>query len=420
MSTQRRVEGLLREAAPQALVALLRRGALLADAEDAVQEALVAAAHRWPRDGEPDNPTGWLVRVAGRRLTDQLRSDAARREREVRLAGEPGRGPITASANDDVLELMFLCCHPALTPGAAIPLTLRAVAGLSTAEIAAAFLVPEATMTKRITRAKQRIADAGGHFQMPEGPELATALRWVLHVLYLLFNEGYASSTSKDHVRAELSNEAIRLTRIVHEQLPADPDAAGLLALMLLTDARRPARFGTDGALIPLDEQDRARWDRHQIDEGTDILDRSFESGRAGTYQLQAAIAVLHDGAPSTRATDWVQILGLYTILDRIAPSPVVTLNRAIAVAMVHGPLAGLDELADLDEALGGSYRLDAVRGHLQEMAGDHEAAIAHYSAAARRTASVAERNHLTLRAARLNALTAPPDIVLVDREHDA
>ncbi|GAA3920335.1 sigma factor-like helix-turn-helix DNA-binding protein [Amorphoplanes auranticolor] len=397
------MENLLREFAPQVLGVLVRRFGDFDAAEDAVQEALLAAALRWPVDGVPGNPRGWLIRTGANKLVDQIRNEQARRERERRAASEVPAGGVPD--HDDTLTLLFLCCHPALTPASAIALTLRAVGGLTTAEIAHAFLVPEATMAQRISRAKQRIRASAAPWRMPEPPEWRARLRSVLHVLYLIFNEGYAVSTGPGVHRTELSNEAIRLTRTVHRLLPDDGEVAGLLALMLLTDARRPARTGAGGELIPLEEQDRSRWDRQLIQEGTTLLDAALTSGTVGEYQLQAAIAALHDRAARVGDTDWPQILALYGLLEQITGNPMVSLNRAVAASMVHGPAEGLRLLTTLDERLLGHYRLDAVRAHLYERAGDTPAAITHYRAAAARTTSTPERQYLTTRAARLHEL---------------
>jgi RNA polymerase sigma factor (sigma-70 family) len=398
------VEGLLRELAPQVLGAVARRYGDIDDAEDAVQEALLAAATQWPAEGVPDNPPGWLISVASRRMMDRMRRDTARRRREVVVASrEPSGGAPPVPDRDDSLTLLFLCCHPALTPASAIPLTLRAVGGLTTAEIARAFLVPEATMAQRISRAKQRIKMSGASFALPTGREWGERLRSVLHVLYLLFTEGYAASSGTSVARGELSAEAIRLTRMVHASLPDDPEVAGLLALMLLNEARRPARTGPAGELVPLPEQNRSRWDRALIAEGVALVSTALPRGAVGEYQLQAAIAALHDEAETADETDWPQILALYALLERMTGNPMVTLSRAVATAMVEGPAAGLALLETLDELLAGHHRLDAVRAHLLEMDGDREAAIAHYRTAAGRTTSVAERDYLLMRAARLS-----------------
>jgi len=418
MATQFTGEHLLRELAPQVLGAIIRRFRDFAASEDAVQEALLAAAVQWPQEGVPDNPRGWLIQVAARRMTDNLRAELARRRREFVVVSqaspspvyvEPSfgeAGPQNGMEQDDTLILLFMCCHPALTRPSAIALTLRAVGGLTTAEIANAFLVPEATMAQRISRAKQRIRTSGVPFAMPTNQDRAERLGAVLHVLYLIFNEGYTSSIGPNLQRSDLSNEAIRLARAVHNLLPEDGEVAGLLALMLLTDARRPARTGPDGELIPLAEQDRTLWDRKAISEGIALVTGTLSRGSIGAYQLQAAIAAVHDEASRAADTDWPQILALYGLLKRMSDNPMVTLNHAIAAAMVHGPSTGLELLKalDADERLAGHYRLDAVRAHLLEMAGDHEAAIEHYRAAAGRTTSIPERNYLTTRSARLLA----------------
>jgi RNA polymerase sigma factor (sigma-70 family) len=405
------VEGLLRRLTPQALGAVVRRYGHFDTAEDAVQEALLAAAVQWPKDGVPDNPRAWLITVASRRLTDLLRNEQARQRREdtvarwalpdQRLAPAADRA---ASESDDALILLFLCCHPALSPASQIALTLRAVGGLTTAEIARAFLVPEATMTRRITRAKQRIKDSGVPFGMPPSPERTQRLGAVLHVLYLVFNEGYATTSGPGLHRSDLSAEAIRLARLVHRLLPGDGEVTGLLALMLLTDARRPARTGPDGGLIPMAEQDRSRWNAGSIAEGVALLTDALPRGAAGPYQLQAAIAAVHDEAPTAEATDWPQILALYGLLLRISDNPVVALNHTVAVAMVRGPDAGLELLGTLeaDVRIAGDHRLHAVRAHLLEMAGDRAAARDAYLAAARRTTSLPQQRYLHARAARL------------------
>ena len=406
------VEGLLRGLAPQVLGHVARRYGSFDDAEDAVQEALVAAAMQWPDDGLPDNPRGWLIAVAVRRMNDRLRNESARRRREELAAlHEPAGVPPAVSDGDDSLALLFLCCHPTLTPASAIPLTLRACGGLTTAEIARAFLVGEATMAQRISRAKQRIKASGVPFAMPTSEARADRLRSVLHVLYLIFSEGYAASTGALVARSELSAEAIRLTRLLYASLPDDPEVAGLLALMLLNEARRPARTGPHGELVPLAEQNRSRWDQDRIAEGVDLLTTALPSGAVGEYQLQAAIAAVHDEAPTAEDTDWPQILALYGLLERMTDNPIIALNRAVAVAMVEGPSAGLETLEGLEEQLAGHHRLDAVRGHLLEMSGHHDAAITHYRTAAGRTTSLPERDYLTTRAARLSGEEARPFI---------
>ena len=406
-----RIERLLRDLTPHVLGAVARRSRDFAGAEDAVQEALIAAATQWPRDGVPDNPRGWLIRVALRRTTDYARSDIARRNREALVAGDaplvvaPATDGEPVVEGDDALVLLFMCCHPSLTPASAIALTLRAVGGLTTAEIAKAFLVPESTIGQRISRAKQSIKASGIPFRMPDGDERAQRLTSVLHVLYLVFNEGYTTSSGTELHRVDLSNEAIRLTREVHRLLPDNGDVAGLLALLVLTDARRAARTGAHGELIPLDEQDRALWDRRAIAEGVALASAALAMGSVGEYQLQAAIAAVHDEAAHGEGTDWPQILALYDMLKRMTANPVVALNHAIATAMVNGPKAGLELLAPLegDERLRGTHRLDAVRAHLLERAGERVAAVALYRAAASKTTSVPERNYLLMKAAGLD-----------------
>ncbi len=406
------LESLLRDLAPQALAALLRRYGQFDACEDAVQEALLAAATQWPADGIPDNPRGWLITVAARRLTDEFRADSARRRREAASAALIAPEGLLAPAadddllpeQDDTLTLLFLCCHPALSPASQVALTLRAVGGLTTAQIAHAFFVPEATMAQRISRAKASIKGAGAEFSLPPQSERAERLRVVLHVLYLVFNEGYTATSGPDLQRAELTREAIRLTRDLHRLLPDDGEVTGLLALMLLTDARRPARTRADGSLVPLAEQDRSLWDAADIAEGVALITDTLSRAPLGPYQLQAAIAAVHDEAVRAEDTDWRQILALYELLATISPNPMVTLNQAVAVAMVRGPGAGLELLATLDgdDRVADHHRLDAVRGHLQEMAGDVDAARASYRSAARRTTSLPERRYLEARAARL------------------
>jgi RNA polymerase sigma factor (sigma-70 family) len=399
------VDDLLRELAPQVLGAVVRRYRDFAAAEDATQEALLAAAVQWPDDGLPDDPRAWLVRVASRRMIDQIRSDEARRRREdLAAASEPEPSP--TMDRDDTLILLFMCCHPTLTPPSAIALTLRAVGGLTTAEIAKAFLVPEATMAQRISRAKREIKTSGVPFSLPSGDERKERLAAVLQVLYLIFNEGYTASIGPELQRGELADEAIRLTRTVSKLLPDDAEVAGLLALMLLTDARRPARTDRNGDLIPLADQDRSLWNQDAIAEGVVLVTETLSRGSVGPYQLQAAIAAVHDEAKRADDTDWPQILALYGLLERMSDNPMVKLNRAIAAAMVHGPESGLEQLEALnaDRRLAGHHRLDAVRAHFLEMAGDHRAAIAHYRTAASRTASSPEQRYLALRAARLAA----------------
>ncbi len=415
------IEDLLREHGPVILGAMMRRFGDFASAEDAVQDALLAATIQWPNEGLPNNPRAWLIRVAARSMTDRLRSEQARRRREATFATEsqahelqlPELDQIEETVQDDTLLLLFMCCHPALNSSAAIALTLRAVGGLTTAEIANAFLIPEATMAQRIIRAKHRINDSGVPFCMPSEKERAERLSSVLHVLYLIFSEGYASSIGPNLQRSDLANEAIRLTRSVHKLLPDDSEVAGLLALMLLTDARRPARTGLGGELIALAEQDRTLWDRGLISEGISLITETLSRGSIGAYQLQAAIAAVHDEAAHAAATDWPQILALYSLLMRMSDNPMVALNHAIATAMVHGPGAGLQLLSSpgVADRLADHYRLDAVRAHFHEMAGEHQMAIKYYVSAAARTTSIPERDYLHSKAARLRAGIHPDDM---------
>jgi RNA polymerase sigma factor (sigma-70 family) len=395
------IEDLLRRLAPRVLGVLVRRHGRFDACEDAVQEALLAAAVQWPGQGVPENPYGWLITVASRRLADELRAEAARARREEAVVAleEPA-----AAAHDDTLTLLFLCCHPSLSGASQVALTLRAVGGLTTAQIAQAFLVPEATMAQRISRAKQTLRKSDIPFGPPGPGERDERLRAVLQVLYLIFNEGYTASSGPALQRPELTAEAIRLTRTVQRLLPADDEVAGLLALMLLTDARRPARSRPDGSLVPLEEQDRSRWDAAAIREGVALVGGALAAGPLGPYQLQAAIAAVHAEAAHADDTDWRQILALYELLERVAPNPMVTLNRAVALAMVRGPEAGLDLLATLaaDDRIAGHHRLHAVRAHLLELADEAEAARASYLEAARRTTSLPERRYLEGRAARL------------------
>jgi RNA polymerase sigma factor (sigma-70 family) len=394
----------VRELAPQVLGTLIRRYGQFDACEDAVQEALLAAAVQWTQKGLPENPRSWLVAVASRRLVDQWRSESARRRREANAAVMDLSAKSQASDYDDTLTILFLCCHPSLSVPSQLALTLRAVGGLTTAEIASAFLVPEATMAQRISRAKERIRSSGLPFELPPKAERADRLRVVLHVLYLVFNEGYSTSSGPALQRADLTTEAIRLARMLHQLVPGDGEVVGLLALMLLTDARRAARTEADGSIVPLDEQNRDLWNNAQIQEGVALLESTLGKVAIGPYQLQAAIAALHDEAPTAKETDWPQILALYEVLEGVSPGPVVTLNRAVAVAMVNGPLAGLAVLGtlDADNRMTHNHRLEAVRGHLLEMAGDLVAARESYVRAAKMTASLPEQRYLTLQAARL------------------
>ena len=403
MTDRHTVEDLLRELAPQVLAALVRRYGQFHLAEEATQEALLAAAIQWQEDGLPGNPRGWLIAVAARRLIDEMRSDQSRRQRELAtpqsevLAGPPD----DAQDQDDSLALLFGCCHPDLSAPSQIALTLRAVGGLSTAQIAAAFGVPETTMAQRISRAKQTIKDTGFTLRADR-----TRLPAVLHVLYLIFSEGHTASDGDAVTVPALSGEAIRLTRWLHRLVPDETEAAGLLALMLLTDARRPARTTPDGSLVPLAEQDRSLWDQRGLAEGTALIEKALTRGNVGPYQLQAAIAAVHDEAPSVEETDWPQILGLYDLLELTAPNPFTTLNRAVAVGEVHGPLAALELLDSLsgDKRIARHHRLFATRAHLQEQAGDRPAAAASYQQAARLATSVPERRFLATQARRLDA----------------
>ena len=415
MTTQaaRGTEDLLRQLAPQVLGVLVRRYGNFDLSEDAVQEALLAAALQWPEQGIPESPRGWLITVAARRLADELRSDQARRRREERAAAQVPPDELVAPppgderlpvGEDDTLTLLFLSSHPSLSPASQLALTLRAVGGLTTAEIARAFLVPEATIAQRISRAKRSIKASGIPFSLPPEPERAARLQVVLHVLYLIFNEGYTASTGPDLQRSELTSEAIRLTREIRRLLAEDGEVTGLLALMLLTDARRAARTRADGSLVPLAEQDRKLWNQSYIDEGLALVTDTLARAPLGPYQLQAAIAAVHDEAARAQDTDWPQILALYGLLERISPNPMVTLNHAVAVAMVRGPQAGLEFLRRLDDddRISNHHRLDAVRAHLLEMAGNREAALASYRSAARRATSLPEQRYLEARAARL------------------
>jgi RNA polymerase sigma factor (sigma-70 family) len=413
-------EEMLRELAPQVLAALVRRYGQFDACEDAVQEALLAATWQWPGEGLPRRPRAWLLTVATRALVDAWRADSARRRRETAAALDPtdlggdrtadlADAELADADRDDTLAVLFMCCHPALSPPTQLALVLRAVGGLTTTQIAAAFLVPEATIAKRIARAKQRIRDSGALFERPSdlsAERRTERLGVVMHVLYLMFNEGYTASSGPSLQRTDLIREAIRLTRLLHRLLPGEAETAGLLALMLLTDARRAARTDADGRIVPLADQRRELWDTAAIAEGQAILTRVLGTGPVGPYQLQAAIAALHDEAATARATDWAQILALYDVLATVAPGPVVTLSRAVAVAVVHGPTAGLALLGtlDADQRMAHTHRLEAVRAHLLEQAGDTATARESYLRAAKMTASLPEQRYLELRAARLRS----------------
>jgi RNA polymerase sigma factor (sigma-70 family) len=402
------LEGLLRHLAPQVLAVLARRYGQFDACEDAVQDALVAASQQWPEQGVPEHPRGWLIAVATRRLIDEVRADRARRAREEAVAEPEERHEFPAEERapegDDTLTLLFLCCHPALSAASQIALTLRAVGGLSTAEIARAFLVPEATMARRISRAKETIKSSGMTFSLPPRSERPERLRAVQHVLYLVFNEAYMASAGRELQRVELAEEAIRLARLLHRLLPTDGETTGLLALMLLTHARRAARAGPDGALVPLAEQDRDLWDREAIADGVELIEQALSNAPIGPYQLQAAIAAVHAEARSVDETDWRQIVSLYTLLERLSPNPIFALNRTVAVAMADGPAAGLAQLAAIegDGRLARHHRVDAVRAHMLELAGERERAARAYRAAARLTTSLPEQRYLESRAAAL------------------
>jgi RNA polymerase sigma factor (sigma-70 family) len=386
---------------------VVRRYGDFARCEDAVQEALIEAVASWSRAGVPEEPLGWLITVASRRFVDQVRADSSRERREQAVLDATPRDALVAAPadaeplGDDTLELLFLCCHSALAPPSQMALTLRAVCGLTTAEIASAFLVPDSTMGQRISRAKHRLRQAGASFQLPPGSERGPRLAAVQHVLYLMFNEGYIATTGPDLQRPELTRQALRLVRRLHERLPDSGETAGLLALMLLTDSRRSARTGPDGDLIPLTEQDRSVWDAAAIAEGTALISTALVTSSLGPYQLQAAIAAVHAESPSAQDTDWPQVLALYTLLERLAPNPVTTLNRAVALGMVSGPDAGLAVVSELETGvLAGSHRLLAVRAHLLERAGQTSAAAAAYQEAARLAGSLPEQRFLLGRAA--------------------
>jgi RNA polymerase sigma factor (sigma-70 family) len=402
---------LLRELAPQVLGVLMRRFDGLDLCEDAVQEALLDAATQWPASGTPGNPRGWLLTVATRRLTDMLRSESARRRREDAVVAATPPAMLAGADvsltgrtdHDDTLTLLFLCCHPSLSPSSQVALTLRAVGGLSTGEIARAFGVSDATMAQRISRAKQQIREAGARFTRPGPAEQDERLRTVQQILYLIFNEGYTASGGERLVRTDLAGEGIRLTRLLRVLLPGDAETAGLLALMLLTDARRDARTAPGGILVPLAEQDRAKWDRPLIAEGTALAEQTLATTKAlGPYQIQAAIAAVHDEAASVEDTDWAEVLALYQLLDRVSPGPMVSLGRAVAIAMVRGPQAGLAATGELAGPLGRHHRYHAVRGHLHEMAGDRETAADDYRTAAKYATNIPEKRYLERKRAAL------------------
>jgi len=398
------MEDLLRELAPQILATMVRRYGDFADAEDAVQEALLAAVQQWPKQGVPAQPRGWLLTVASRRLADVWRAEAARHRRERLATQQEPAAPAQPSDVDDSLLLLFLCCYPSLAASSAIPLTLRAVGGLTTAEIARAFLIPEPAMGKRISRAKQRIKDSAIPLRMPAPDEWPQRLRSVLHVLYLMFNEGYAVSAGPYVARADLTGEAIRLGRMLHAALPDEPEVAGLLALMLLTEARRPARTGPHGELVPLAEQNRATWDQDLIAEGVTLISATLRKQRAAYYQLQAAIAGLHARAASPGQTDWAGIDALYATLERMQPSPVITLNRAVAFSKVKGPEAALAMIEPLAGQLSGYFYYFGVRGALlMQLDRGKEARVA-FDRAIALANTAAEAAHIRMQLDRLMA----------------
>jgi RNA polymerase sigma factor (sigma-70 family) len=407
VTSDRGIEGLLRDLAPRVLGAVVRRYGNFADAEDAVQEALLAGATSWTTEGMPDHPAAWLIRVASRRMSDQFRSEEARRRREEVAASWSVAPADPAAGQDDTLILFFLCCHPSLSPPSAVALTLRAVGGLTTREIAAGFLVPEATMAQRISRAKATVSASQDGFALPSPDARSGRLRSVLHALYLLFNEGYASTSGPDLTRSDLSGEAIRLARLARGALPKDAEVTGLLALMVLTEARRTARTDVVGQLVPLAEQDRSLWDRDLISEGVTLITECLRQGHMGEYQAQAAIAAVHDQAQTYADTDWSQILSLYRVLERLSGNPMVTLNLAVAVAMVDGPQAGLQSLTGVQDTLGSHYRFHSVRAHLLELNGNLNDAVHEFRVAAARATNVREQNYLVTKASRLGSVGA-------------
>jgi RNA polymerase sigma factor (sigma-70 family) len=407
------IEHLLRAEAPQVLGALVRRFGHFDIAEDAVQEALLAASRTWPADGVPDNPRSWLIRIGYGRMVDLLRTDQARRRREQQAGltelamQDPSRQGAPPPETDDSLTLLLLCCHPALSPTSQVALTLRAVGGLTTAEIAHAYGTTENTTGTRISRAKQQLARAGARFTPPTDADRDNRMNAVMQVLYLIFNEGYTASTGDELARIDLTREAIRLTRMLRDSQPNDPEVTGLLALMLLIEARRAARTQGD-ELVPLQEQDRTRWNRALIREGTELIDSVWHQGEVGPYQLQAAIAAVHAAATTPQQTDWPQIAALYLGLEQLSPTAPVRLSRVVAVAHAYGPTRGLALLDDLNQR----YHLDretltrqrerAVRAHLLEMTGDAAGAAAHYREAAALTDNQVEQRYLKHRADRL------------------
>ena len=407
------LDAVWRACAPRVLAALVRRYGDFDSAEDALQEALLAGSRQWPESGVPNDPAAWLIAVASRRLVDQWRADHARAERELVVARRtPSDEPLTPGADratsfDDSVTLLLLCCHPALPRPAQVALTLRAVGGLSTAQIARAFLVPESTMAQRITRAKARLREVDARFTAPSASEMPARVAAVAQVLYLIFTEGHTTTDGTGLYDVSLTDEAIRLTRHLHAHLPDVGEITGLLALMLLSDARRAARLSPDGTLVPMADQDRMLWDQAKIGEGVALVEAALPTGTVGPYQLQAAIAAVHAEAVRSEATDWAQIQTLYAMLEGISPSPVVTLNHAVAVAMVDGPAAGLRMIDPLsqDKRLRRNHRLYAVRAHLLELDGEPAEAQANYATAARLTTSIPEQRYLIAQAERIVAI---------------
>jgi RNA polymerase sigma factor (sigma-70 family) len=401
MSNRGEVDRLVRDLAPKALGIVLRSHPNFADAEDAVQEAVIVAAQKWAATGVPERPVGWLVRVASRRLIGRYRSDTARQRREDLISAWSANPPEPASGNDDTLTVLFMCCHPALPPAAAIPLALRAAAGLTTREIAEAFMISEATTAQRISRAKTTITNTNEPFHYPPPDLFDDRLRSVLHIVYLLFNEGHTATSGDDLLRTEMTSEAVRLARQINEALPQHAEAAGLLALMLLTDARSTARTTSSGDVVPLDQQDRSLWDRTMITEGLTLLTAAMRQQHTGEYQLLAAIAAVHDQAPAYEVTRWPEISALYEVLERLTNNPMITLNRAIAVAFTTNPATALESLAPITDRLHGHHRYHAVRAHLHELAGNHHDAAAEYQLAAQAATNEPERRYLQQQAAR-------------------